>query len=134
MIEVIDLGEIVDSRGNLHVFERFDDIPMDVKRFYILSNLNEEERGFHAHKALTQLAVCVAGSCTVTLDNGHERTDIKLQTPSKGLVIRSMIWREMSNFSKDCVLLVLADQHYDESDYIRNYDDFKSLVQKTGSQ
>ena len=127
---MIDLKEITDERGSIHVYERFGDIPMDVKRFYMLSNLNEADRGFHAHKQLTQLAVCVSGSCTITLDNGVTIDSVELNSPSKGLVIRSMIWREMSGFSKDCVLLVFADDVYDENDYIRDYDDFKNLAQK----
>lgn len=131
---MVDLNEIVDSRGSLHIFERFDDIPMDVKRFYILSNLNDEDRGFHAHKELTQIAVCISGSCIIKLDDGHKEIDIKLDTPSKGLIIRPMMWREMRDFSKDCLLLVFADEVYDENDYIRNYENFKSLAQKTDGQ
>ncbi len=81
-------------------------------------------RGFHAHRELIQVAVCLKGSCDILMDNGHEKEVIGLNSPSQGLVIDIMQWHEMSNFSEDCVLLVLASDVYDESDYIRNYDVF----------
>ncbi|EEZ9794195.1 TPA: WxcM-like domain-containing protein, partial [Escherichia coli] len=85
-------------------------------------------RGYHAHRKLKQMAICVKGYCTFTLDDGFERISIKLDNPAQGLLIESCLWREMSDFSEDCVLLVLADADYDELDYIREYETFKKIV------
>ncbi|MDM6747219.1 WxcM-like domain-containing protein, partial [Escherichia coli] len=84
--------------------------------------------GYHAHRKLKQMAICVKGYCTFTLDDGFERRSIKLDNPAQGLLIESFLWREMSDFSEDCVLLVLADADYDELDYIREYETFKKIV------
>ena len=81
-------------------------------------------RGRHAHKKLEQVIVCVSGSCDFILDNGQERAMVCLDNPAQGLYIKHNIWREFTNFSKDCVVMVLASEHYDESDYIRNYEEF----------
>ena len=70
------------------------------------------------------LIVCVSGSCDFILDDGKERVKVHLDNPAQGLYIKHNIWREFTNFSKDCVVMVLASEHYDESDYIRNYDEF----------
>ena len=70
----------------------------------------------------------VKGSCTFVLDNGTKREQIKLDNPNQGLFIEGLIWREMKNFSSDCVLVVLASEHYDESDYIRDYDKFLEVA------
>ncbi|MDB4488461.1 FdtA/QdtA family cupin domain-containing protein, partial [bacterium] len=81
-------------------------------------------RGFHAHKKLQQIAVAVTGSCEMILDDGKEKESVCLDSSTKGLYIGPGFWRVMRNFTPDCVLLVLADRHYDESEYIRNYDEF----------
>ena len=81
-------------------------------------------RGLHAHKKLKQVAIAVRGSCRFVLDDGAERVEVCLDNPAQGLLIESCMWREMYNFSDDCVLMVLADQLYDEADYIRNYEEF----------
>ena len=74
------------------------------------------------------MCIAVKGSCTFVLDNGEKREEIKLDNPNQGLFIEGLIWREMKDFSSDCVLLVLASEHYDESDYIRDYDKFLKEV------
>ncbi|MGL4711441.1 MAG: sugar 3,4-ketoisomerase [Shewanella sp.] len=100
-------------------------IPFPVKRVYYLFNTKEGvRRGYHAHKTLKQVAIAVRGSCRFVLDDGKEKVEVLLDNPAKGLLIESFMWREMYDFSDDCVLMVLADQLYDESDYIRDYDDF----------
>ena len=76
------------------------------------------------------MAICVKGSCTFVLDDGKSKEEIKLDTPNKGLLIEGLIWREMYDFTPDCVLLVLASEHYDENDYIRDYDNFVEEVNK----
>ena len=86
--------------------------------------MNGRPRGFHAHKKLHQVAVCLAGSCRMTLDDGHEKAAVTLDDPARGILIRQMVWREMHDFSPDCILMVLASHVYDEDDYIRDYDAF----------
>ncbi|EJF7815914.1 WxcM-like domain-containing protein, partial [Escherichia coli] len=85
-------------------------------------------RGYHAHKQLKQIAIAITGSCDFTMDNGKERITLTLNNPAQGLLIDSCIWREMSNFTPDCVLMILASNEYDESDYIRDYEEFKLMV------
>ena len=85
-------------------------------------------RGFHAHKSLQQILVCVHGSCKVRLDNGYEKKVVALEKPYEGLYIANNMWREMFEFSSDAVLMVFASELYDESDYIRDYDEFLRFV------
>ena len=90
-------------------------------------------RGFHAHKCLEQILVCICGSCKVLLDNGEEKKVISLEKPYEGLYVANDMWREMYDFSPDAVLLVLASDYYNEQDYIRDYDEFKKIIaQKKG--
>ncbi len=125
---LISFKEIRDSRGALVSLEAGKNIPFEIKRVYYLYDLNKEPRGFHAHKELQQVLVCVAGSCRVMLDNGHSKQDFYLSKPSEGLLVDRMIWREMSDFSEGCVLMVLASDYYDERDYLRSYEAFCNLV------
>ncbi|MDX6914042.1 MULTISPECIES: sugar 3,4-ketoisomerase [Pectobacterium] len=128
-IRLIQLQTHGDDRGALVALEQDKNIPFEIKRVYYLFKTKEGvRRGFHAHKALKQVAIAVRGSCRFLLDDGTEKVDILLDNPAQGLLIDSCIWREMYDFSDDCVLMVLADQPYDESDYIRNYDEFLSGI------
>lgn len=114
-----------DSRGSLVSFEEKKNIPFCIKRVYCVYGTNpDQERGKHAHKELEQVVVCVSGSCTIILDDGEKREAIKMNKPNAGLYIGKNTWREMSNFSNDCVLIVLANEYYDEKEYIRNYEEF----------
>lgn len=118
-----------DDRGQLIAIEALKDVPFEVKRVYYIYDTKEGvRRGFHAHKSLQQILVCVHGSCKIHLDNGTETEEILLDKPDEGLYISSDMWREMYDFSPDAVLLVLASEHYNESDYIRNYDEFLKYV------
>lgn len=119
-----------DERGMLVALEEHKDIPFEIKRVYYMYDTKEGvRRGFHAHKNLEQILVCVSGSCKVLLDNGSERKVVSLETPYEGLYISNSMWREMYDFSEDAVLLVLASDYYKEEDYIRDYDEFKNLVE-----
>jgi dTDP-4-dehydrorhamnose 3,5-epimerase-like enzyme len=114
-----------DGRGSLVALERPTDIPFEVQRVYfIYASAPGAERGFHAHGQLRKMAVCVTGSCTITLDDGLARGDILLSEPDQGLVIDQMVWMEVRDFSPDCVLLMLASARYDDADYMRDYDEF----------
>ena len=107
------------------------DIPFEIKRiYYIFGTPENVRRGFHAHKKLQQVLICVSGSCKIHLDNGNESAEVTLDSPDKGLYISSDIWREMYDFSKDAVLLCLASEHYDENDYIRNYNQFIQYIKE----
>jgi dTDP-4-dehydrorhamnose 3,5-epimerase-like enzyme len=114
-----------DERGSLIAVEGNRNLPFDIARvYYIFGTKEGVERGFHAHKTLKQVAVAVRGACTMMLDNGQEKIEIELNDPAQSVYIAPMIWHEMKNFTEDCVLLVFADQVYDEGDYIRHYKDF----------
>ena len=114
-----------DERGSLIALEGGGGVPFEIKRvYYIFATREGVERGFHAHADLTQLAICVSGSCTMSLDDGHLRADVRLDRPDLAVEIGSPIWREMRDFSPDAVLLVLASAPYDTNDYIRDYDEF----------
>lgn len=118
---------IGDNRGNLISLEQLsEEVPFNIQRVYYIYNTNEERRGFHAHKDLQQILVCVSGSCKIHCDNAFETEEYTLDDPSKLLYIGNDVWREMYDFSKDCVLMVLASKVYNEDDYIRNYNDFVS--------
>ena len=124
----IDFTILGDTRGSLISLEQHKNIPFDVKRiYYIFDTKADVSRGFHAHKHLEQVAVCVKGSCTFILDNGEVKEKVSLDSPQQGLYIGFNLWREMHDFSEDCVLLVLASDYYNENDYIRNYDGFLAL-------
>ncbi len=130
-IKTIELATHGDERGMLVAVEAMKDIPFEIKRvYYIFNTLQGVRRGFHAHKNLKQALVCVSGSCKILLDNGREREEILLSKPNTALIIESDIWREMFDFSNDAVLLVLASEYYDESDYIRNYSDFINYIKE----
>ena len=126
---LIDFNIIGDDRGSLIALEENHNIPFDVKRvYYIFGTEQGVRRGYHAHKNLKQLAICVHGSCTFLLDDGKQKENIELTSPTQGLLIEGLIWREMFDFTTDCVLIVLADHYYDENDYIRNYSKFLEVV------
>ena len=128
-IEIINFDTKGDERGSLISLEENKNIPFEIKRvYYIFNTVEGTRRGFHAHKKLKQLLVCVSGSCKILLDDGKSKEEISLDNPNKGLLIESMIWREMFDFSPDCVLMVLANEVYDESDYFRDYQQFLSYL------
>jgi dTDP-4-dehydrorhamnose 3,5-epimerase-like enzyme len=129
-IELIDFDIRGDNRGSLIALEQLSNIPFEIKRvYYIFDTQSGVSRGFHAHRELKQVVICVNGSCKLLLDDGHERQEVTLESPNRGLLITSMIWREMFDFSPDCVLLVLASELYEEADYIRDYQQFIEIAQ-----
>lgn len=120
-----------DSRGMLVAIEQLKDTPFEIRRiYYIFNTRSGMSRGFHAHKSLKQMLICVSGSCKLLLDNGREKENIVLDQPHEGVYVPEKIWCEMYDFSADAVLLVLASQPYDEEDYIRNYAEFLAFVEE----
>lgn len=130
-IKLIQLQQHGDSRGALIALEEDKNIPFPIKRVYYLFKTQEGvRRGFHAHKKLKQVAIAVRGSCRFMLDDGSEKIDLLLDNPAQGLLIESFMWREMYDFSDDCVLMVLADDYFDESDYVRSYEEFLKALKE----
>jgi dTDP-4-dehydrorhamnose 3,5-epimerase-like enzyme len=128
---LIQLSAFKDERGGLVAIEGSNDVPFNIARvYYIFENVNGEPRGFHAHKDLQQLMICVSGSCEVHLDDGRSKTIYCLDSPEQGVLIVTPTWREMNNFSKDCVLIVLASDVYKSSDYIHDYEEFSEAYGK----
>lgn len=124
-----------DERGQLIALEENKDIPFAIRRvYYMYDTLPGVARGFHAHKSLQQILICIHGSCKVRLDNGTEKKIVPLEKPYEGLYIANNMWREMYDFSEDAVLMVLASDFYKEDDYIRDYDEFLKMVNADSSE
>ena len=122
-----------DERGSLIAIEGSRDIPFEVARVYYMFGTGDGvARGFNAHRTLRQLLVAVNGSCTIKVEDGELSDAVRLDDPAVGLVIEGLVWREMHDFSPDCVLLVLADAPYDEGDYIRDHDRFLAAARVAG--
>lgn len=125
MYSLIDLTVRGDSDGKLVAIEAGAGLPFDLKRvYYIWDTEKNALRGKHAHKKLEQLVICTSGSCDFTIDTGQERKTVHLNRPDQALYLNSPLWREFTNFSSDCVVMVLASQPYDTSDYIHDYKEF----------
>ena len=123
--QLIDIPIAHDQRGNLSVVEGGELVPFDIKRVYYLYDVpGGTTRGGHAHRNLRQLIIAASGSFDVILDDGKKRTKYSLNRSYHGLYIPTMHWREIENFSSGAVCMVLASEHYDESDYIYDYDAF----------
>jgi dTDP-4-dehydrorhamnose 3,5-epimerase-like enzyme len=121
----IELQSYGDNRGRISIAEIGKEIPFDVKRIYYLTNLSDSKpRGFHAHRELRQLAICIEGSCRMLLDDGVDKSVVAMDSPTLGVLIEPMVWHEMHDFSDGCVFLVLASDIYNEQDYIRDYSEF----------
>jgi len=133
-IKIFTLQVHGDERGSLIALEQDRNIPFAVKRiYYMFGTQPNVRRGFHAHKNLRQIAVAVRGSCRFVFDDGNERVELLLDHSSQAILIEPMVWHEMYDFSEDCVLLVMADEFYEETDYIRDYDEFLKLVKSDAS-
>lgn len=127
--KLLDLHIFGDERGKLISLEGNKNIPFDIKRVYwIFDTLPDQDRGMHAHKDLEQIIVAMDGACQFVLDDGKTREKVWLNRPDKALYIGPNMWREMKHFSYGCKLMVLASKHYDEKEYIRNYDEFLKEV------
>lgn len=126
-VETLPLQVHGDDRGSLIALENGHNLPFDVKRvYYIYGTQAGVPRGFHAHRKLKQLLIAVSGSVTVKTEHDGKTETHLLNRPDEGLLINGLVWREMHDFSPDCVLIVLADDYYNEADYIRDYNVFKT--------
>jgi dTDP-4-dehydrorhamnose 3,5-epimerase-like enzyme len=128
---LIELPRITDPRGNLTFVEGGRHAPFDIRRVYYLYDVpGGATRGGHAHRELQQLIVATSGSLEVVIDDGSSRKGIKLNRSFVGLYMPAMIWRELVDFSSGSVCMVLASDHYDEADYIRDYDEFRAAANR----
>lgn len=131
-VQRIQLDTKGDARGKLIALETLSEqMPFEVKRaYYIFDTTPGTVRGKHAHRNLRQMLICVSGSCVIRCDkgDGSKPVDYLLDWPDQGLLVEGMVWHDMHHFSKGAVLLVLASEHYDLSDYIRDYDQFVKEV------
>lgn len=131
MPKILNLETHSDSRGALAVIESNKHIPFEIKRiYYLFGNQDGIKRGEHAHKNLKQVYIAVAGSCKIKFDDGQNKSEFFLNNPKQGLLIENIVWREIMEMSPNCVLLVLASEHYNEEDYIRNHAEFLNYTAK----
>lgn len=127
-IKLIELPKLLDARGNLSFAENFKHIPFEIKRTYWLYDVpGGESRGGHAYRTNEELIIALSGSFDVVLDDGKERKVFLLNRSYYGLYVPAGLWREMENFSTNAFALEFGSTHYDEADYIRDYEDFLKL-------
>lgn len=124
MVKIIKLMSDMHATGKLVVLESSTSFAPDIQRVFVVTGKQAVTRGKHAHKKLTQILVCLHGVCRVTCDDGTTRQDVMLDRPDLALEIPPGIWAEQYYTEPDTILMVLCDLLYEESDYIRNYDDF----------
>ena len=129
-VRMLDFHQHGDGRGHLVVAEGSGDIPFDIKRvFYIYGSDKDVVRGQHANKKTEFVLINVAGSSKVKVKDGEGNEAIFcLNRPHTGIYLPTMVWKEMYDFSPDSVLLVLASEHYDTTEYIRDYEEFVKTV------
>lgn len=126
-----ELREFGDERGRMCVVETMQQLPFEIKRFfYDFQTKGEESRGNHANIHSQFAFISLAGSCTVDVDDGCNRETFVLDNPTKLLWVDKMTWKVMRDFSPDNVLLVVSDQHYDATEYIKTYDEFIQFIKK----
>lgn len=130
---IIELPKITHISGNLTAIEGDRHIPFEIQRVYYLYDIpGGAERGGHAHRELQQLIIALFGSFDVILDDGYQKQRFHLNRSYQGLYVRTLIWRELDNFSSGSVCAVLASNRYDETDYYRNYNEFlRAVVNRT---
>jgi dTDP-4-dehydrorhamnose 3,5-epimerase-like enzyme len=127
---IIEIPKIKDE-GFLCFAEGENHIPFPIKRLYYIFDVDAGAiRGKHAHKETQQILFCIQGSIKMILDNGKEKEEIILAEPNQGIFLDKMIWHDMVDFKADTILLVVASDYYKETDYIRDYDSFISLIKK----
>ena len=130
-MQILEFKDFGDERGNLVVVEGGSAVPFDIQRiFYIYGSDDEVVRGCHANKYSEFVLINVCGTSKVKVDNGTESCIVELNKPRMGLYIKNNIWKEMYDFSSDSILLVLASEHYDEHEYIRDYDAYIEMMKK----
>ena len=129
-VKIMDLPKFLDARGNLSFVENFQQIPFEIKRTYWLYDVPGGEcRGGHAYRENEEFIIALSGSFDVVLDDGCQRKVFPLNRSYYGLYVPKGLWREIENFSTNAFALEFGSTHYNEKDYIRDYDTFKRLKQ-----
>jgi UDP-2-acetamido-3-amino-2,3-dideoxy-glucuronate N-acetyltransferase len=123
------LRTAADLRGSLSACEFGEDMPFQAKRTFVVYDVpSKDVRGEHAHRECEQFLICVRGSVTVLVDDGRTREEIVLDQPGVGLYIPPLVWGVQYRYSADAVLMVLASAHYEADDYIRDYDEYRTIL------
>ncbi|CAA7194355.1 sugar 3,4-ketoisomerase [Chryseobacterium potabilaquae] len=126
---IIELPKIYDKRGNLSFFEQPNQLPFQIERTYWIYDVpGGETRGSHAFKEQQEFIIALSGSFDVIIHDGKEEKKFSLNRSYYGLYIPNMFWRKLENFSTNSLALIVSDKHYNEHDYIRNFEDFKTLA------
>lgn len=129
--KIIEFSDHGDERGKLVVIEGGMDIPFEIKRaFYMYGTDRKMKRGSHANRKTEFVLINISGKSKVKLDDGFSTTVVELNKPRMGIYIPAMLWKDMYDFSKDSVLLVLASEHYDSEEYIRDYNECIAILEK----
>jgi len=125
----IEFSKVHDIRGDLTFIQGEIDIPFNIARVYYVYNAPvNAQRGGHAHKDLEEVIIALSGSFRLILDNGKQKFNYWLNNPQQGIYINKLVWREIDTFSQGAVCMVLASEHFKESDYYRNYEEFLKAV------
>lgn len=128
---MVDLKRIQGELGALTAVEGAGDVPFEIRRIYYITCVPQNvTRGFHSHRHLEQVLICVNGEIKIRVKTPYEEEIVQLRDNSKGLYIGNMVWREMFDFTPGAVLLVLASEHYSEDDYIRDYSTYEKEAVK----
>ena len=128
---LIDLSVFEDDRGRLSVAEVGAGLPFEPRRYFLVDGVPADSvRGGHAHREASELLSCPTGSCVVTIDDGHHRSEVVLETPTKALYVPPMIWTAQAKHTPNATLLVLSDKRYDPAGYIFDYDSFRAVVER----
>ena len=122
MAHLLNLTTFTDQRGNLTVIEK--SIPFDIKRIFYIYGVDDSVRGGHRHHQTKQAAICIKGSCSIFNHDGEKTKNFELDSPAKCLIINPKDWHQMSNFTPDAILMVLASEYFDAEDYI--FENYKS--------
>jgi len=131
MWKLINIANIQDKTGAIHIAESGKHFNFKAERFFYLSHIGKgETRGDHAHLELNQFITCVAGCFDIELDDGHNKEIIHMSSNGQSLFVDGLVWRKMTNFSSDAVMLVLCDKVYAEDTVLRNYDEFLMKVKR----
>lgn len=130
--QLIDFPASDTGNGTLAMFQKGGPkgiIPFDIKKVLVVSGMKPGDvRGNHAHRETQEVVVAIRGGCDFTIDDGSTKYSVTLESMKQGLFLPARVWRTFTNFQKDAVLLLIADQEYDEKEYIRSYEEFKKLV------
>ncbi len=127
--KIIELPKIYDKRGNLSFFQHPANLPFEIERTYWVYDVpGGEKRGSHAFKEQQEFIIALSGSFDVIIHDGKEEKSFSLNRSYYGLYIPKMFWRRLENFSTNSLALIVSDKPYNENDYIRDFEEFKTLA------